>query len=186
MKKIIPLLLLILTLTCTMTSCKGKDYKNAVRLVESGNYEEAHTLFTALEDYKDSQEYLGRFHYIPVSYTEKYSDDDETYTIKATLGDNNLPSKLIHTEVEDGESYEFSVDVSYNANGKIIKLIENEDGYKYITDYTYDAKGNMIKGVYTDSDGETESLEIQYKLVYLPFDMTEEQLNELLGFLFDT
>ena len=50
----------------------------------------------------------------------------------------------------------------------------NFDGDKYITDYTYDANGNMTKYVHTGPDGQLYSINAEYKLVYIPYNMTEQ------------
>ena len=56
----------------------------------------------------------------------------------------------------------------------------NSDGDKYIYDYTYDANGNLIKEVCTDPDGDIEFVDITYKFVYIPYELSE-QVEEILG-----
>ena len=52
---------------------------------------------------------------------------------------------------------------------------------KTIMDYTFDANGNLIKEVYTNSYGDTESIDIEYKFVYIPYDKTE-WIDEIIDF----
>ena len=40
----------------------------------------------------------------------------------------------------------------------------------------YDANGNLIKYVETDADGDKGTVDVEWKLVYIPFDMTTEEL----------
>lgn len=54
-RRILSLLLAsMLVMVFFLTGCNGSDYKNAVSLYESGQYEEAIAAFEALGDYKDS------------------------------------------------------------------------------------------------------------------------------------
>ena len=75
-EKILIALLLIFALALPLVSCDSSKYKNAIELISSGNYEEAYVLFKELGDYKDSEEYLSRFWYMPVKLSVTYEDDD--------------------------------------------------------------------------------------------------------------
>lgn len=54
MKKLFLVAMLVLLLL-GLTGCSSTDYKNAQRLMEAGEYDEALTLFSALDDYEDSK-----------------------------------------------------------------------------------------------------------------------------------
>lgn len=57
-KSRIIVLVLAVAIMFLFTACNSTDYKNAVTLLEEGNYAEAITAFEALADYKDSHEKL--------------------------------------------------------------------------------------------------------------------------------
>lgn len=72
-------------------------------------------------------------------------------------------------------------DFFYNENNLPKQTIDtNSDGGKSIRDYTYDANGNIIKEVCTDPDGDIEFVDITYKFVYIPYELSE-QVEEILG-----
>ena len=60
MKKVLSVLLVAVFVLVAFTGCKKSDYTDAVALMESGDYEQAITLFTELGDYNDSQEKLAQ------------------------------------------------------------------------------------------------------------------------------
>ena len=76
-------------------------------------------------------------------------------------------------------------DYTYDTNGNLIKeIITDYDGDKYVLDYTYDDHGNLIKAVYSEVDFDYEcsvTLETEYKLVYIPVELSEEQFEEMYG-----
>ena len=49
---------------CMLTACNDEsaiNYNKATKLLESGDYEEAYSIFEELGDYKDAKTYLSRF-----------------------------------------------------------------------------------------------------------------------------
>ena len=91
------------------------------------------------------------------------------YTYERIYDENGNLIREIYTE-DDG-SQEFC-DYSYDANGNRVKEVYyDEDGIMGTYDYTYDANGNAIKTVRTDDEGVQESVETQYALVYIPFEI---------------
>ena len=153
MKKIILAFILIFALSLSVFSCDKdkaenkqakKDYDKAIALLEEGDYEGAYELFKALGDYEDSETYLKRFHYVPVNVSDK------TYSYRITLGDNNLPQKLVIKTSPSHVTYEYS----YDERGNLIKEIYT-DRLKNVStsEYAYDTKGDMTSAIYTDSKG---------------------------------
>lgn len=59
MKKRIVLIILVLTLSICLTACKSSDYKKAIELQGTGNYQAAADIFTQLADYEDSADHLA-------------------------------------------------------------------------------------------------------------------------------
>ena len=41
-------------------------------------------------------------------------------------------------------------------------------------DCTYDENGNLIKKICTYSSGKTETIDVQYRFVYIPYELSEE------------
>lgn len=54
---------LCLVVALLLCGCRSTDYEKAVSLFESGKYDEAETAFSALNDYKDSADYLADIPY---------------------------------------------------------------------------------------------------------------------------
>ena len=144
MKKIIILFISIFLVSFCFVSCNSTKYNEALELIENGEYVAAYEILDELGDYKDAQQKIENFHYVPVRVT--CSEEDEITYFEFFYNKDNLPSQVVYT-------------YSY--------------GDKFIEDYTYDANGNVIKEVHTDSDGDTNSVDIEYKLVYIPFGATE-------------
>lgn len=55
-KRVLSAVCAVVFCAVAMTGCKGSDYKEAIALMDSGNYEEAASAFEALGDYKDSKD----------------------------------------------------------------------------------------------------------------------------------
>jgi len=67
----------------------GKTSQRCGPLILNGSYEEAYALFKELGDYKDSEEYLSRFRYVPVKINTtldfldaEYSNDNAKKDLK--------------------------------------------------------------------------------------------------------
>lgn len=129
---------------------------------------------TELGDYRDAKSLLARFHYIPVDI--QYENSRDYSKIKLELGANNLFSSLTYIE-PDGEKDIYSF--TYDNNGNITRAINTYDNRTTIEDYTYDENGNLIREVITDYDGDVSAFDVEYELVYISFDLSEEELQEL-------
>ena len=106
-----------------LTSPEDNKYEEALELLEIGEYEKAYALLTSLGKYKDSEEYLSKFYYVPTSGDHKA--DGGTASVEVTMGSDSLPAKKV-----------------LNYFGEI-----------FVYDYTYDTDGNLIKKIYTSSNG---------------------------------
>ena len=173
MKKLFSILLLVSRLIVCLSSCdllnningitssnnetskeNAQKYEHAFELIEGGDYAAAYEIFCELGDYKDSQDQVKKFHYMPTKlvfekiYTRK---GVRKYEINFSLNDKNLPSQGIVSDDKETVIW----DCTYDENGNLIKEVHTySDGDKYIRDYTYDEKGNLIKKVYTYSYGD--------------------------------
>ena len=139
-----------------------ENYNIALELIEKGDYAEAYAILKQLGDYKDAQERLAKFQFIPINITAITKQNDvviDGYTLDGNISYNkhHLPQcvEMYQSMVGNGE-YDYeeraTTEYIYNTNGKIINKIRKEsDGYKNMYDYTYDARGNLIEEVHTDS-----------------------------------
>ena len=139
---------------------------------------------------------------------EIYTDYDGSKSITDyTYDTNGNCIKEVYT-YSDGDKYIY--DYTYDTNGNLIKEVyTRDDGAKEVSDYTYDTNGNLIKEIYTDYDGDKSiydytyddhgnlikeaysevefdyeyslTLETEYKLVYIPVELSEEQFEEMYG-----
>ena len=75
MKKIFVLFSLLFSLTFCLVSCDSTKYNNALALIENGEYAAAYEILDELGDYKDAQQKLGHFIYVPVKV--KYTEADK-------------------------------------------------------------------------------------------------------------
>ena len=98
-----------------------------------------------------------------------YSIDDYHYDEKGRL------TEILFTE--KGEDSGFRR-VTFNDKDQMItEHVRYAFGYEYTNNYEYDEHGNVIKTTYISPDIEVgnDVTESTYKLVYLPFDYTEEE-----------
>lgn len=82
---------------------------------------------------------------------------------------------------EDGEDSGFRRATFDDKDQIITEHIFYTDGYEFTNSYEYDEHGNTIKTTYITADSEScdDVIESTYKLVYLPFDYTEEEWMEI-------
>jgi hypothetical protein len=136
----------------------------------------------------------GRESKIVYEYEDGNSIEEITY--------NEVGKILKQTWYEDGEVYSI-YDYYYDEKGRLRETLFTDDGedggfrkvtfndkdqmltehvfytfgYEYTNNYEYDEHGNVIKTTYINPDIEIGSdvTESTYKLVYLPFEYTEEE-----------
>ena len=89
--KMVVALLLALSMAFALCGCKGDDYKKAVDLYNSEDYEGAKAIFDSLGDYEDSEEYAANCNlYINYAKAESLFGDgsyDEAAILFEELGD---------------------------------------------------------------------------------------------------
>ncbi len=111
----------------------------------------------------------------------KVASDGKTEMYEYTYDDN---SNMVKKEYTNRNNSKDVNEYTYDSEGRVIKEVsyssENEDR-KTVYDYTYDENGNLIKSATTNHAGTvTNSTEIEYKLVYFPFEMTD-MVNDIIG-----
>lgn len=64
---------------------------------------------------------------------------------------------------------------TYDEDGNRVKEVyAPTEGDGYVIEYAYDAYGNLIRRVYTGDDGGSETIECDYRFVYIPSEIPEE------------
>ena len=137
----------------------AQKYKQAIEYLEDEKYEEAYEIFVKLGDYKDSEQYLNRFHFVPTQIVANSWGDTETIAI--SLGDNNLPKTVVRTATyfTGSNCYEYS----YDKNGNIECVTEIDlTGGSTITTYFYDSNKNLVNKVAKNSSGYTQTATYSY------------------------
>ena len=166
MKKLLTILLMISLLVTCLAACGGDEpnnggnqpstdnaqkYDSAIAYLNEGKYEEAYQLFAELGDYSDAKDRLAKFIIVPVNATQTETRDGETNTSTMSFSYNNKNLPILITGNE-GEQ----IELTYDANGRMIRMVQRdgEDFYSY--DITYDANGNILqlieKSSYSEAD----------------------------------
>lgn len=199
MKKIICVFMIVcITLLC-LVSCnravyqqtQGESeqqtrYNEAFTFIDKGDYTAAYEIFNELGNYKDSQEQLSRFQYVPLKRV--ITCDHLTIIGEIILNDLNLPIQIEDRPVSiveqtDKRIFEFTYDevgkltqkvvtikdiptvydYTYNEENRLIQEICTfSDGRVNQSHYSYDGQGNLIKKMDSYSDGSVRIREYQY------------------------
>ena len=129
---------------------KETKYQTALSLIETKEYTQAYALLKELGNYKDSEQYISKFHYVPTSIIKNCYGETENITI--SLGDNNLPETILVVDEYEGDRYEDKYEYTYDSNGNITLLIITDDiGDISTITYEYDTNGNVTKSRYEDA-----------------------------------
>lgn len=184
---------LILTLGGNKKDSKGENlsdsekYEKAMENIEKGKYEEAYDMLKSLGDYKDSKEYLSKFHYVNTKQIYDYEDGKIRYNTKINkngvieeiaIPEEDAIIKLNYDEKGNRIKIEVTIDGSehatftYTYNSKNY-LIEEEIAYHTwdsytVNEYTYNSSGKVIKCVSTydySTDTTTYTYDINGKLI---------------------
>lgn len=79
----------------TFTACDGSDYKKALKLMESGSYEEAKSIFSEISDYKDSAEFIEECDYQIAVGLMNNGEYDKAKSIFSEITDYKDSTQLI-------------------------------------------------------------------------------------------
>ena len=89
---------------------------------------------------------------------------------------------LLKETYTNSDGIKKDLDYTYDANNRVTKKTEtNSKDQKSTTDYTYDNKGNLIKVDGVDFDGAPISWNVEYKFVYIPYELSRD-IEELISF----
>ena len=136
----------------------AKDYADALAFLDTGKYVEAKALFEKLGDYKDSEEYLSKFYYMPISF--EYDLIGKKSTNYVEYNSQNLPA----SEATVREDVNAVAEFVYDESGTILKQImtNHTTGTVVSYSYTYDSNGKRIGAVYSDQSGTVASHVFEY------------------------
>ena len=143
---------------------KGDKYDEALDLIGEGKYEDAYAIFEELGDFKDSEEQLAKFHYIPVDAAIKVEEGGETAYINVdiTLNDMNLIEKVYMSFYDEYKSYEWE----YDENGNVVKVVESFgdgiDKATYTEEFECDENGNVVRCIKTYGSDSIQVREYEY------------------------
>lgn len=155
MKRLLCLLLLLSLFTLSLLSCgeQASHYRQAKDLLEQGELAKAYNLLLSLGDYKDVEELLEHFYFVP---TEGSS------TIFSDWGQTPLPGcEYVFTYNEKGllTQYDRAGNTTVYVYDEQDRLLEERLTSKYHTHttfYSYDERGNRISMVCVRTDEEWE------------------------------
>ena len=165
---------------------KGNMIQEVYRLNDCLQYTKKYTynesgditvgLYTYADGSKDidSRTYDEKGNLIKSVYT--HADGSRaTYDFTYTVDANQNIIKKICTSVTGAVTTQ---DYTYDEKGNMIKEVYTKfDGSVYVYEYTFDASGNCVKAVCSTGEGWTlEVCETEYELVYIPYDLTDEEV----------
>lgn len=191
MKRLLCLLLLLSLFTLSLLSCgeKASDYRQAKALLEQGELAKAYGLLLSLGDYKDAEELLEHFCFVPTEASSTiFSDWGETpvsdcehvftYNEKGLLTkydragnttvyvydeqDRLLEERLTSTYHTHTTFY--SYDERGNRTSMVRVRTDEEWEVWYYEEYTYDEKGNLLTETHFSKDPNAADLPVE-----LPF-----------------
>ena len=112
MKRMICAGFLICLLLMSLASCKQKQYREALDLIEQGQIEAAFDALQALGEYREAQELLTHFRYVPTKIVFNY---DEEYVVREyTYDEHSLLEQIV---VSQSDLIYFSEHFVYDAEG---------------------------------------------------------------------
>ncbi len=189
MKKHISLFIcfvLMFTMSLGLVSCSNKDesgsdlnaqnYEKALVMLANGDYPGAKEAFEKLGDYRDSEEYLAKFYYMPTSFEYdligKKGKDGVSYNniglpqsqaivrpdaqaIYNYFYDENGNITKQHATLNGAEAQDvYLYEYFYNADGLRVRAeFEYPGAITGFQTFTYDENGNLVKRNYEDSTG---------------------------------
>ena len=146
-KKLLAMLMVLCVMLLCLIACENNtEYAQALTLLQKEKYEEAYELLLSVGDYKDAQDLLAHFYYVPVSISiQHYSaQGDETGTPSVyafAYNEENLPVQMSYT----GSLGEFTNEYVYDENGRLILRVYTSTEYSHTYQTCYDDNGNITK-----------------------------------------
>ena len=111
---------------------------------------------------------------------QKDADGNETYNILYTYDEKGRTIKETYSSMGEGKGFN---EFAYDDNDRLIREHYDFGDGTYVTyEYSYDDHGNTGTGHMKNSDNEEQFREAEYKLVYVPYDLTEEGWQDLMDY----
>ena len=146
MKRLVSLSILLAVALSALISCgvspKEGEYKEALKLIDSGDYAAAQEILTELGDYKDAKDLLCNFRYVLMTkeINTKYPNGMSSEGPGTIMTYNE--DGLLSVWISGDEKYEYF----YDENKKLIKETHTtQEGTWPCNEYVYDEKGNLVK-----------------------------------------
>ena len=136
-------------------------YKKAIRLIESGNYEESYFLFKEIVDFRDSRDYLSHF---KICFDTKIFTGTNGSVVTTTHTYDSQGGLVKTVRSQAGEIWTHT----YNGKGLLLEekneVMGEEFGYTHTIAYVYDNYGNLTEKLETtsDSNGNTDKDTVIY------------------------
>ena len=160
-------------------SAEGIDYVTTTEYDENGNCTDVKCVSAGEEIF--SFEYIYDANGYRTRRIQIVMDGDPSIT-DFTYDANGNVIKEVYTNGSDG-AVTSTVEYTYDENGNQTKgVYADAEGYSETITYTYDENGNRIKIELTNVNGEVQKSEVEYVLVYIPFVLSEEEMENLASF----
>ena len=92
-------------------------YNDALAKIEAGEYEEAYALLLEIGDYKNAQQMLASFRYVPTTLT--HINEEGITSVVFSYGADNLP---LHIDVTTPDGNQHTTDCVYDKNCDLVQL----------------------------------------------------------------
>ena len=90
----------------------------------------------------------------------------------------NLSMEIYKVVHSNGSVYSLTDEYQYDEKNNLTRHVHTDNaGSQYVYEYTYDEYGNTVKRVYTNPDGWVQTVTVEYNMVYIPFELSDEILD---------
>jgi YD repeat-containing protein len=105
-------------------------------------------------------------------------NSNETTIYEHTYDEQGNPLAIM---VKEGDSVSIGTECTYDEKGQLIRKHHNYSDEFFVTwEYAYDANGNVINTHININGSSDETYTTEYKLVYIPFEYTEEEWDRIV------
>lgn len=162
-KRLLAIILMLSFVMLLFVACESNtEYAKAVKLIKQGKYNEAYELLLTVGDYKDAQELLDQFYYVPTSISIQYkapgSETESKISYIFTYNEENLPVQMQYCGA-DGETKN---EYFYDGNGHLTEYVYTCSEYSLTAHYAYDENGYLIR----ETAGHNLKGELYYEYSY--------------------
>ena len=99
------------------------------------------------------------------------------YTYDAS---GNLSTEVYTVIYGNGSVYSLTDEYQYDEKNNLTRHVYTDRaGGRFVYEYAYDEYGNRVKRVFTGPDGMVQTVTVEYNMVYIPFELSDE-ISEML------